>query len=550
MQHIFTALVWATVALLSFTTVPAAHGELLDPVVERQQFLASDNYSADLKRLLELEQQALALIEDEPLKLGSIGAAILEIYPASQTGHYALQHYYDHVQALDALTDHTTRLEAIQNTMTSSGDGTPATPFNVMTIYDAQTYARTINNSPVGSIYQTDDDQPLLYLMVTRPQGARLRQVYFDISHLLDGLLSDSDHANANTSPESNSANKEMQPWAVIRVLANKMDTAAQTAIGAFLTKNRKFENAIGWLKVASRSGNILANTLLARIYWQLAEQAEGEAKQVEYRDLSLENYLHAIALGSTDSMYSLAGLYLNDFYGVENRDAAIPLLRQAGELGHAESLLYLAHLYNVGQQVDADRAKAILYFEKAASLANPRATINYARFLIADAAKGNPEIETPIVDWLRKLTADDHAEAMIMLGNLYARGITVGASTRKAIRWYKKAVKSAPDDPDIVNEVVWTLTVSDVTGLKRTRYAHRLMKRLIENDDDAVNRPEYLDTWAATHAATGDFKQATIIQDRAIQVATQQSREDVLTILQEHLDQFKAKQAITEVAP
>ncbi len=550
MQHIFTALVWATVGLLSFTTVPVAHGELLDPVVERQQFLASDSYSTDLKRLLELEQQALALIEDEPLKLGSIGAAILEIYPASQTGHYALQHYYDHVEALDALTDHTTRLEAIQNTMTSSGDGTPATPFDVMTIYDAQTYARTINNSPVGSIYQTDDDQPLLYLMVTRPQGARLRQVYFDISHLLDGLLSDGDHANANTSPESNSANKEMQPWAVIRVLANKMDTAAQTAIGAFLTKNRKFENAIGWLKVASRSGNILANTLLARIYWQLAEQAEGDAKQVEYRDLSLENYLHAIALGSTDSMYSLAGLYLNDFYGVENRDAAIPLLRQAGELGHAESLLYLAHLYNVGQQVDADRAKAILYFEKAASLANPRATINYARFLIADAAKGNPEIETPIVDWLRKLTADDHAEAMIMLGNLYARGVTVRASTRKAIRWYKKAVKSAPDDPDIVNEVVWTLTVSDVAGLKRTRYAHRLMKRLIENNDDAVNRPEYLDTWAATHAATGDFKQATIIQDRAIQVATQQSREDVLTILQEHLDQFKAKQAITEVAP
>ncbi|MDG2278009.1 MAG: hypothetical protein P8L31_08605, partial [Pseudomonadales bacterium] len=82
MQHIFTALVWATVGLLSFTTIPVAHGELLDPVVERQQFLTSDNYSADLKRLLELEQQALALIEDEPLKLGSIGAAILEIYPA------------------------------------------------------------------------------------------------------------------------------------------------------------------------------------------------------------------------------------------------------------------------------------------------------------------------------------------------------------------------------------------------------------------------------------------------------------------------------------
>ncbi len=550
MQHIFTALVWATVAWLSFVTVPVAHGEPLDPIVERQHFIASDNYSAELKRLLELEQQALALIEDEPLKLGSIGAAILEIYPASQTGHYAMQHYYRHVEATDALADHTTQLATIQNAMKDSGDGKPETPFSVMTIYDAQTYARTINNSPVGSIYQTDDDQPLLYLMVTRPQGARLRQVFFDISHLLQALLEKDDHHAEATAPETIAANKQMQPWAVIRVLASKMDTAAQTSIGAFLTKNRKFDNAIGWLKVASRTGNILANTLLARIYWQLAEQAEEGDKQVEYRDLSLENYLHAIALGSTDSMYTLAGLYLNDFYGAENRDAAVPLLRQAGELGHAEALMYLAHLYNTGQHVDADRAEAISYFEKAATLENSYAAINYARFLIADAAKGNPAVETPVVAWLSKLADDDHAEAMIMLGNLHARGVTVPESNRKAIRWYKKAIKAEPEDPDIVNEVVWTLTVTDVPGLKRVRYAHRLMNRLMDNDEEATKRPEYLDTWAATYAAQGDFDEATRIQDSAIQAANQQSRQDVITILQEHLDQFKAKQAITEAAP
>lgn len=551
MHHLNTApIAWAVLAFFCFSPTGFTRAADFDPVVAHSVFIAAEDYPEKLARLIELERQALALIEDEPLKLASIGAAILDIYPASQTGQFAMQRYYAHVEASAPLAMHEQQLELIQEAMLASGDGGPMTPYRVMTIYDAQIYARSIDHSPVGSIYQTAALNSLIYLMITRPVEARLRQVFFDVSHILSGLTP-ADQAKVENEPaESGDGEQTPHPWAVIRVLAGDMDTAAQTAIGAFLARNQQYDNALSWLKVASRTGNILANTLLARIYASQANDSdEGEEKE-EFRELSLENYLHAIALGSTDSMYSLAGLYLSDFYGEENREAAIPLLEQAGALGHADSYLYLAYLYNTGQGVTADRASAIDYFEKASALGSARAIIAYARFLMADHAKGNPAGDPPILDQLKALAQEDHAEAMIMLGNFSARGVIAKRSNRAAVRWYRKAIATGTGDPDIINEVAWTLTVSDVPGLKRVRYAHRLMERLMTESEEASVRPEYLDTWAATYAARGKFDRAIEIQNQAINIARARSRDDVIGILQDHLDQFKDQQSITEPAP
>ena len=543
MQHIvYVALLWVLCLPVTAQEAPGEIGDQnFNPSELHEAFIASEAFAEKFARLLELEQQALALVEDEPLKVASIGAAILDTYAASQTGHFAMARYYAHVEAKDAEASHKARLALVQADMLASGDGTPATPYRAMTIYDAQTYARSINHSPVGSIYQTSDEQPFSYLLVARPEGAKLRQVFFDIRHTIDALL------HGDTALQSNTADA---PWAVIRVLGTRLDTAAQTAIGALLARNQNFDSALGWLKVASRTGNVLANNLLARIYGQLSITTEDEAAEEEYRELSLENYLHAIALGSTNSMYTLAGLYLNDYYGEDNREAAIPLLDQAGNLGHAEALLFLAHIYNVGQYVTADRQTSIEYYEKASELDHAQSIIAYARFLVADAANDEAPIDTPIINRLTGLAKDDNAEAMIMLGNLYARGVNAEASNRKAVRWYKKAVKTEPDDPDIVNEVAWTLTVSDVPKLKRIGYAHRVMERLMTEDEAANQRPEYLDTWAATYAAQGDFERAIEIQNQAIETAIAQEREDVMEILQTHLDQFTTNEAITEPAP
>jgi TPR repeat protein len=512
---------------------------------QRDIFLAKPDLADRMERLLELEQQALQLAEDEPLKLGSIGSAILDIYYGSQTGHYSMSRFYAHVESDDAEAVHDAELKQLQQAMLSEGAGTRESPFDVMTIYDAHAYAKTKDTSPVGAIYQSSDATPFGFLLVSRPEHGLLEQTYFDISHVLKDFKDQIDLSNGSDQEQTGN------PWTFMRLLASRMDSAAQTAIGRYLASVQKYDDAIGWLQVASRSGNVLANSLLARIYWTQAQAAEDDSVRDELRERSLENYLHAIVLGSTDSMYTLANLYINDIYGEDNRAAAIPLLRQAGDLGHAESLLYLGHLHNTGREVEQSVEQATAYFEQAAALKNPQAILSYGRFLAglhADpqaTGADNDQVHT----WLKDLADDDNAEAMIVLGNLHARGVGTRASNGRAVRWYKKAINLAPENSDIVNEVAWTLTVSDLAGLKRARYAKRIMDKLM-SDEAMRARPEYLDTWAAAHAASGDFTQAITLQEEAIAQAAAQEREDVLDILKTHLEQFKAGATITEQAP
>ena len=75
-------------------------------------------------------------------------------------------------------------------------------------------------------------------------------------------------------------------------------------------------------------------------------------------------------------------------------------------------------------------------------------------------------------------------------------------------------------------------------------------MERLMTKDQTASAHPEYLDTWAATYAARGNFERAIELQNRAIAMAAKQKRLDVMNILEDHLDHFKTEQVITESAP
>ena len=511
---------------------------LADLARQRAEFLNREDVSEALERLRELEQQALQLVPDEPLKLGSLGSAILDIYPGSHTGHYVLARFYEHVESTDARQQHEQALENLQQAMQTSGDGTQRSPYTVMTMYDAHTFAKTRDASPVGAIYQSSGQAALGYLLIARPDDGPLQQSFFDLSHLLElwqlGQAQSDIHAN---------------PWAYIRSIA-RSDGAAQTAIGAYLTSAEKDEDAIGWLKAAARTDNVLANRMLARIYWSQAEESTDEARKAELQELSLENHLHAIALGSTDSMYTLASMYFNDVYGQDNRQAGIALLKQAADLQHAESLIYLGHLHNIGKYVEQDTEQAGQYFARAAALNKPQAVLNYGRYLINANSNEAFVNHNEIHEWLESLADEGNAEAMIILGNLHARGIGTKASSSRAVRWYKQAVREASNDPDVVNEVAWTLTVSDIDGLKRIRYASRIMSRMMNAREQARSRPEFLDTWAAVFAAKGDFTQAIELQKQAIANATKQDREDVLDILQQHLELFKAGASITEKAP
>ena len=157
--------------------------------------------------------------------------------------------------------------------------------------------------------------------------------------------------------------------------------------------------------------------------------------------------------------------------------------------------------------------------------------------------------------DFLRKdLAAKDNPEAMVVIGNLYAKGAEVKRSTRKAVRWYKKAVAQAQasfhGNAAIVNEVAWTLAVTDQKDLQKPDYAQAIMDTMMQNNKQVQNHPEYLDTWAATYAANGNFPKAIELQKRALHFARSQERTDVIAILQTHLESFEAGANITDRTP
>jgi TPR repeat protein len=391
----------------------------------------------------------------------------------------------------------------------------------------------------VGFIYQTSEAIPLALMVQAAPAAGPLETLTFDLSSVYEGMRAAFGEAEGD---------EAFSPLNLVGFLAKDGDTAAQTAVGGFLASQGRLEDAVNWLRAASRTGNLIANSLLARIFWEQARQTEDPDERQRFLDEALENYLHAVALGSPDAMYALGVLYLNGHFGEENVPSGVPLLKQAAELQHSDALLFLAHLHYAGEVTDKDLDTARAYYMRAAELGNPFAARSYARFLLDRSAgqAGDPRA----LEWLEALADQDDAEAMLLLGNLHARGVGTQRSVRAATRWYQRAVKTAPQEASIVNEVAWTLTVSDQPDLRRTEYALEIMDALMNSNSEARARPEYLDTWAATYAANGDFERAAALQQEAIEAATKDEFADMVDILRKHLELFQTGQTISEAVP
>ncbi|MFM8354530.1 MAG: hypothetical protein ACKOBM_06460, partial [Gammaproteobacteria bacterium] len=116
--------------------------------------------------------------------------------------------------------------------------------------------------------------------------------------------------------------------------------------------------------------------------------------------------------------------------------------------------------------------------------------------------------------------------------------------------RWYRKAVAAAPLEPTLVNEIAWTLAVSTDIELREPDYARGIMDTLMSGNADARKRPEYIDTWAAAHAASGDFERARALQSEAVTLAEDDAFADVRTILAEHLALFERGETVSEAVP
>jgi len=101
----------------------------------RKAFIERADASAELTKIIELERQALALMVDQPLRLGAIGNAILESNYASLTGHLALQRFYTHLESAESAAVHEEWLLKLQ-ALIEENAGSIAEPYSVYSAAD------------------------------------------------------------------------------------------------------------------------------------------------------------------------------------------------------------------------------------------------------------------------------------------------------------------------------------------------------------------------------------------------------------------------------
>ena len=521
----------------------------------KSAFLSTPDFDQRLRALSLLEDQAFAL-EEETLRLGSIGAAILDNYQASLVGHQALARFYRHVDSLAQAELHDAWAEAITAALAADGsDGSLDHPYPVLTMNEAEAFLAAREATPLGAAYHQSEDRPLLIWMTALDTRGHPVEEFFDLGDLYATLAASLRRNPATVFPagppetcESMGLGglcQDFDPVALIYILARGNDSAAQTFLGwrNFAARD-DLEDAEGWLQMASRQGNQLANVMLGEVLW---EKSLGDTDAAErYRERAEDQFQNAANAGLDTAMSTLGRLYAEGLYGVEKIEPGLELLAQAASLDNVDALRYLGWLHTEGELLEEDHRLAEQYYLRAAQQ-NDSAKFDYAGFLMRpDISQGAKERG---YHWLRETADEENAVAMLLIGDLYAKGVHVGKSFRRAQSWFKSAVKAAPDDAYLINEVAWRLTVTHLPKLRDERYALRIMKRVMERDEVARRTPAYLDTWAAAYAANGDFKRAISVQETAVERAISEDDND-LPILLEHLEAFRAGKEISEQIP
>jgi hypothetical protein len=328
------------------TRTPPVYSDLVNRIGAGEQVLVSDLQASLMHRddlttvfpqLQELEQQALAIMADEPLKLGAIGTAILDLYQGSLAGHMALEKFYHHVESTEAAVPHTEWIKRIRAQIESTA-GTVESPHRVTGQAEANAHLAVQALDPVGGIYQSEPHAPLTLALLGKQDGGAIKTAFYSLDPMFKTLIARFPPAEGDADPaslkgEEAAAAQANQALAMIGILARESDSAAQTSVGAFLAARRRTEDALGWLGAAARNGNLVANMLIAGIYRDQIKDAPDDKTREEYKAEIVSNYTHAIALGSADAMYSLGVLYLNEQFGKENVAAGLPLLEQAAAL-------------------------------------------------------------------------------------------------------------------------------------------------------------------------------------------------------------------------
>ena len=231
-----TAADWSVGEDPSVANLPTGTGAGTD---KQANATANAEANTQLEHVASLEARILALDDEERLAMGALGSALIELRPDSLAAHHALTSFYQHVDSQDAAEEYHQAFNELTAAALATGDGSVERPFVIQSKADAELLTRTQNRSVVGGIYQSNPTTPLQLLILSRTdESSPVSTKYFDLSRLLSAT---------DTTPAGGSSGAS-NPWEALRILANAGDSAARVAIGTYLTGQRRYDSAVGWL--------------------------------------------------------------------------------------------------------------------------------------------------------------------------------------------------------------------------------------------------------------------------------------------------------------
>lgn len=504
----------------------------------------TEKLDADL--LMELstfEDQARSL-DGQHLRLGPIAVAILDRCFLSSVGHSSLAQFYERVGE-DRADLHEEWAEQIRSYMARGREGTREDPYRAYTTVQAEELLKRDGYSVIGSSYDSTEENPLLLRVAVNKEGQRATDRFFDMEESYDAYL-------LKTNEYENRANLSGRDR-VLYMLAFQGDSAAQVSLGNLLVSSGRFQESHRWLSAAARSDNGLGHLSAARAFADRALNGPGN-QGPRFLNAAYDHYMSAINRGLEVGLRELGSLFVEGHFGNDVRSRGVEFFERSAQLNDVESLLALARMAYWGSyrgfEVERSVDRALELYEKAAFHGDANVRIEYFRFLSDDET--GLSVNQRALDWLEEAAEDLNAEAMYELGNCYARGCLGKPNYRRANSWYRKAIQTDPEDSLIVNSVAWTLSVSSNRSVRKPRYALRVMEHMMTNSEEARQSPQFLDTWAAAYAATGNFKRAIELQSEALSLAnsSENIREEHLRAIREHLETFKNGEKLTKPIP
>ena len=158
------------------------------------------------------------------------------------------------------------------------------------------------------------------------------------------------------------------------------------------------------------------------------------------------------------------------------------------------------------------DLEKAHYWFNESASGGNRWAMSNLAK-MYRDGY-GVEQDYSVAKEWFLKSSELGNYQAMANLAEFYAVGNGMDVDLNKASKWYGKSLLGG-FDPFIANNAAWFFSTVEDDSLLKPHLAINLMLRVVATREIYYE----LDTLAAAYAANGDFDNAIIAQQRALEL-------------------------------